>query len=315
MTPFKKCPKGILGDIQLESILTPIMFRRSRPDVFLWHSPVDTQPELRILDVGCGWGRLLGGLAVYPPYITQRLHYVGCEESRQTLEANVVTYQDILDSMSEDERLENRLASVEFATWDDLLDKGEDIFDYVYLVNVLHHVPPMEIPNVYRQIFSLVKEDGYLIIHDFFFDAYDSNIDLQRYCENSVFFSPRHVSAFFSMASTQTGLYRTIPRWGTDGRYCLFTLVLQFSNELSKDAFRHKDDFFTYEYLPAGIYASLVEIAHDLAKVKESDWFSRYYSLILSARDSVRERWKYQLQDSIAVNVAERWLARTKGSE
>lgn len=312
MNPPKKCPKNVVGDIQLESILTPIMFQRIKPPFFIHGNPLDTQPELWILDVGCGWGRLLGGLALYPQYVTKRIHYVGCEESEASLQASVAAYEDMKRSMPVNKSLEARFASVEFITWDSLHKQEEDKFDFIYLVNVLHHIPPVQIPDIYSQIFPYVKDDSYLIIHDLFLDDYDQNTDFEKYCEDCVFFSPRHVSAFFSMASSQAGLYRVIPRLGENGQFSLFTFILQFSNELSKTAFRESEDFFTHEYMPPGILASLTEIARDLTNTRKKDWLLQYRSIVLAARDEVRKQWKHTFRDSIAVYGATRWLDSTK---
>ncbi len=45
MRSLKMCPKGAIGDIQLESILTPIIFNRVQPKVFIFGGP-DLPPEL-----------------------------------------------------------------------------------------------------------------------------------------------------------------------------------------------------------------------------------------------------------------------------
>ncbi|GAI48859.1 unnamed protein product, partial [marine sediment metagenome] len=178
---------------------------------------------LSILDAGCGWGRLLVGLLSFPRHITRHLHYTGCEQTKSDLKHTKERVNELEKSILGREKFSDYFLGIDFDTWDEL-KKKEVEFDFVYLVNVLHHVQPSEIPHLFSDIMTLTKDGGYLIIHDFFFGDPLAEYDLSKYCDSCVFFDPNHVSAFFAIASTQAGLYRKMRRTSQSGKvYDLFT--------------------------------------------------------------------------------------------
>ena len=236
MRPMQRCPKGILGDIQLETILTPLIFPRTKPKAGQqWsHAPTDTQPRLKILDLGCGGVRLLAGMLAFPEHLLRHFEYAGCKPTAIAIEQAKVKLAEVERQVLGKRKFSDVLSGVTFGTWDEY-EKRESAFDFVYMINVLHHIPPQDFPSVFSNVARVIKDGGYLIIHDFYFADTKTRYDLSKYCEGCVFFGPQHVSSFFTMASTQTGIYRTMRRGSSgSGFYDLFTFVLHFEMELSK---------------------------------------------------------------------------------
>ncbi|MGZ5459131.1 MAG: methyltransferase [Thermoanaerobaculia bacterium] len=285
------------------------MFPRTRPDPLQRHTrtTLDTQPNLRILDVGFGWGRLLGGLLAFPGYITTHLEYVGCEPTSELLESSKAEMGNLQAQMLGGGRFEDIVGAVSFSTWEELLHLRRSYFDYVYLVNVLHHVSAVDIPELFTNIFKLVRDDGYLVIHDFFFGAPSpERWDVSKYCDDGVFYGPQHVSALFTMASSQTGVYRVMRRGGLLGHYDLFTFILQFANDLAKSG-PTSDFSFTVD-----IPTALNVILQDLATVSAGglDQCSRNHAArIACGHDALRKStWRTRLAVPPADFAAEKWL-------
>jgi hypothetical protein len=295
-----KCPKGTVGDIQLETILTPLLFPRTKPSRIWSHTIHDTQPNLYILDAGCGWGRLLAGLLSFPRYITKHLHYTGCEPTQSDVEQSKKRISELEESLLGQDKFSDYFLGTDLDTWDNLKKGGRE-FDFIYLINVLHHVKPSEIPHLFSDIMTLTKDGGYLVIHDFFFGEPEAEFDLSKYCDNCVFFGPNHVSAFFAMASTQTGLYRKMRRTSQNGKvYDLFTFILNFANELSKSQYENSvwyDDYFSYLDIPAALDISLSDILAMPKVLGNVEWFSRYHAYVASCHSDLRQKWQRAIDD------------------
>ena len=114
------------------------------------------------------------------------------------------------------------------------------------------------------------------------------------YCNEAVFLSPRHLTALFGMASTQTGLYRTVHRQGAAGSYDLFTFILHLENELahaSSEGSTWGDDYWSY--LDA-VAALDVVVDHHLGEIDEwpsSQSKRRYKKVVRIERARYREAW------------------------
>ncbi|WP_299546914.1 class I SAM-dependent methyltransferase [Seonamhaeicola sp.] len=307
MFRYKNCPKGIQGDIQLETILTPLLFPRTKPGKGeLWvGSPIDTQPKLKILDVGCGWGRLLAGLMSFPPHLTKNIEYFGVESSVSEKEFSLKRIADLERVFPGNKKFSDVISKIDFGIWDDFKDLKSE-FDYVYLVNVLHHLPPTMIPTIFKNINRLVKGGGYLIIHDFYFHNPSDKYDLSKYCPNSIFFGPNHLSSFFTMASSQTGIYRTMRRKTEKGIYDLFTFILHFENELA-EPLSVNDDFFSHEYMPVGIDASLDDIISRCSSLLKNEWFLNYVGYLKESKVQLNKNWHllYKTEQSRSVS---KWI-------
>jgi len=153
------CPRGMIGDIQLETILTPLMLTRTRPSS-TWSGTIhDTQPDLSVLDIGCGGGRLLGAMLSFPQHITEHISYTGCEPSESAVLEAEQRLAELEKTLMGRRRFKSRFADIRIDTIDALEGRGVE-FDFVYLINVLHHVRPAEIPRLFSHILSLAIVRG-----------------------------------------------------------------------------------------------------------------------------------------------------------
>jgi len=98
----------------------------------------------RVMDVGCGNGRLLEAFA------NKQIKYLGVDQSENLIALAKLKNPDF-----------------EF-TVGDILDLGkinELDFDFVYSIAVLHHLPDQELRiNALRQLKNKIKDDGKIII-------------------------------------------------------------------------------------------------------------------------------------------------------
>jgi SAM-dependent methyltransferase len=300
-----KCPRQIVGDLQIESILSPLLFPRMKGPKSGEQWDDGLSPTLHILDVGCGWGRLLGGLLGFPPHLTMEIEWVGCEPTAALLDISrrqVAELEDLLKG----QHFKDRLAAVAFATWDELLTSRRSYFDYAYLVNVLHHIQPADIPNVFAAIFSLMKPGGYLVIHDFFFGQPDVGHEYAKYCEDGIFLGPHHVSALFATSTSRTGVYRIMRRGRRPAYYDLFTFVLEFAHDLGKQ--EPAGDFSFTVDLPS----ALGVVLDDLRKESQASvhaWRHGHAARIEKAIiDLEASRWATRIGVHDVVFAASRWL-------
>jgi cyclopropane fatty-acyl-phospholipid synthase-like methyltransferase len=150
------CKKALLGDIQMESILTPLMFPR-KPGEPPFGDLSTTQPDLCLLDVGCGWGRLLGSLLAFPKYFTQHVSYIGCEPTDAQARLSKEEMNRLQFEISKSAAFDEGLAEWDVLSWESLKARARS-FDFVYLVNVLHHIPPNDLPRVFGEISTLMKD-------------------------------------------------------------------------------------------------------------------------------------------------------------
>lgn len=300
-----KCPQQIVGDIQIESILSPLLFPRVRDPKAVDQTGEDLSPALHILDVGCGWGRLLGGLLGFPSHLTLEIEWVGCEPTAALLDESKRQVAD-LEDLLQGQRFKDRLGAVAFATWDELLSSRRNYFDYAYLVNVLHHIQPADIPNVFAAIFGLMKPGGYLVIHDFFFGQPEEGREYTKYCEDSIFLGPHHVSALFATSSSRTGVYRIMRRGRQPAYYDLFTFVLEFAHDLGKQE-RGGDFSFTVD-LPSALGVVLDDLKKE-SQASADAWRHSHAARIEKAMaDLQASKWATRMGIHDAVFAASQWL-------
>jgi len=305
--PYDICPASNVGDLQLEVILTPLLFNRAPLNGTIGHTPYDTQPHLSIVDIGCGAARLAGAFVSFPPHVIDRLNYTGCETSNESVDVSKhelirLSGQPQFDPIQE---LLNNRSQVH--TWQTLRTAHEATFDVAYVVNVLHHVDLATLPSFLMDVVSLVKDGGFVVLHDFYLADDPKNIDTDKYCNDSIFLSPLHYTALFSMASTQTGNYRTIERRAPDGRrYDLFTMILHVENELTKG--QYEDDYISY--IDIGVAMNVVLGYHneEVAKWVPSPWQAQYVEALEGARQHFSAEWPYDMEFVPATFMARRAL-------
>jgi len=104
----------------------------------------DLKTGSRVLDVGCGQGRLLEILA------DKKINYLGVDSSRELIELAQKNYSNYKFLVSDVLSLD-RMA--------------ESDFDYVFSVAVLHHLPGKKLPiEALRQMAAKLAVDGRMII-------------------------------------------------------------------------------------------------------------------------------------------------------
>lgn len=288
----------------------PLKTSKTQPGQLWSGTTADTVPRLKILDLGCGGVRLLAGMLAFPEHLLRHFEYAGCEPTAIEIKKAKIQVAEIERQLLGQGKFSDVLSGVTFGTWDKYRSHA-NTFDFVYMINVLHHIPPEDFPSVFCNIARVIKDGGYLIIHDFYFADPRTYYDLSKYCDGCVFFGPQHVSSFFAMAPAQTGIYRTMRRGSSaHGFYDLFTFVLHFENELSKKAYNESvwyDDYFSYLEIPSGIHASLEDILDRSCQMSQQEWFEEYHDHVQACRDKMRFRWKYAF-GLVFPEYIERWI-------
>ena len=284
-TTYERCPASTAGDLQLEVVLTPLLFNRSATVLPLsHHNPAATQPQLHVLDIGCGAARLLGALNAFPPHVVDAITYVGCEASSHLVSQSRRELA-LLTSDSRYGRLSSFHERAQVFTWQKVARSMKNRFDIAYLVNVLHHVHPLALPRFLMDVVELVRDGGFVVIHDFYYSRPEA-IDEAKYCRDSLFLSPRHLTALFSMASTQTGNYRTIERRSqNDTHYDMFTFILHIANELSHQTRSDVNaDFLATDDLVGALDVALYDHEKEVHSWYSAPWTLRYADTVSAAR-------------------------------
>ncbi|CAH1783904.1 unnamed protein product [Owenia fusiformis] len=111
---------------------------------------VDSMPELKnkleagiqVLDVGCGWGGLGGAFAkLYPKSTLYGIDLEGIDIAKK----NNADIKNAIFSVADCTKLD--------PSW-------SDKFDYVYIRNVLHFVPPKSLDSSIQEIYRVLKPGG-----------------------------------------------------------------------------------------------------------------------------------------------------------
>ncbi len=123
-----------------------------------WVTPHIIKGEiLKILDVGCGKGRVLNGLIQLYPDKLSLIDYIGIDiEEKYIEEAKVLINQ-------------SRFYNVEFydsSKRSNIYEELKDTFDLVFCVNTLHEIKPKDLPEFLIKMIRCVNKKGRLIIHD-----------------------------------------------------------------------------------------------------------------------------------------------------
>lgn len=108
-----------------------------------------------IVDFGAAKGRLIEGIATDFPKLLKKINYYAydnsakdSDECKKVMDSHGFSIDNYCNSF-EDLKLK-------------LLDIG--LSDYVLMVNVIHEISPNEWPAIFEDIYSLLKDDGSLII-------------------------------------------------------------------------------------------------------------------------------------------------------
>lgn len=120
--------------------------RKKQPWPELIEMAKDIQVGQKVLDIGCGSGRLLEVLQ------DKKITYIGIDPCEKLLENARKQYSGM---------------NIEFRTGNilELGDFPEYNFDHVFSIAVLHHLPGTELRlNALRQLKNKIKQDGRLLI-------------------------------------------------------------------------------------------------------------------------------------------------------
>lgn len=230
---MKACLLNSSGDRQLEPVLTPLLFLDTKLDLEEGGGVVSSFPGARILDFGCGNGRLLDAIGTYCPSVIRNLQYVGWDLSLDAVEkARTIAKQSrSATELPLNQRL--RSCKIELAP-DDLTGIARGTYDAIILVNVLHHLDPVrKLPEFIREAFRIMRENGYLVIEDFFLGEYPEELDITGIypCPDGIYFGPAELAAMCSSGWRENfGLYRFFKRNSAGKTWYGYTFVLHHSH-------------------------------------------------------------------------------------
>ena len=105
----------------------------------------------KLIDYGCGKGRLLEGLKTLDDARKKNLTYIGINKEYPHETEKVAKSYGI---------------KAEFYTTEDF-EKLDLKVKYLYLINVLHEIPLNELPSRLYHIFKTLEVGGWIYIHDF----------------------------------------------------------------------------------------------------------------------------------------------------
>jgi SAM-dependent methyltransferase len=227
---MKACPLNSAGDLQLESVLSPLLFFQTDFGSHDTMTPASFH-GVRILDFGCGSGRLLDALSTYGAGVLGHIEYVGWD----TNEEAVATARSIAEryprGAADPRPLGQRLGSysIELAP-DDLGRVAAANFDVIVLVNVIHHLEPTTaLANFLRQALRLLRRSGYLLVEDFFLGEYPPELDTSSiyFCRDGVYFGPAELSSVFCSGWGAPGTFRFFKRRRNKHLWYGYTYVLR----------------------------------------------------------------------------------------
>ncbi len=118
---------------------------------------MENDEDFTLIDYGCGEGRLLFALSHIPKVIKKHITYVGVDVDEEHLEA--------LSAKIKESGFESEFKSCTVMNLQDFFEAGLDA-DYIFMVNVLHEIPLNELPKLIKDLESMVKKDGVMLIHE-----------------------------------------------------------------------------------------------------------------------------------------------------
>lgn len=206
---FFGCPIRSSGNLQLESVLSPLLMLQQSTGGSDEFDPTFF-PIVRILDFGCGNGRLLDALRTFSTTVLRSIQYVGLDISAEAIEAakRVASRPDI--DAPNNNSLEVRLRECIVGNVSEYADRMPySKFEIVHIVDVIHHLNPIdELPKFLHKIINLLSLGGYVIIEDVFLGNYPVNLAMETYlCDRACYLGPAELGCIFSPHAS-SGFYR-----------------------------------------------------------------------------------------------------------
>ncbi len=146
--------KDILSNATVFDTFTGLIIQPKRKFDFI-RDCVGNVKGKKVLDLGCGYGRMLESMNGYEKY-------VGIDYSNLYIEKAKKLFSD--------------RDNIEFICTDlnEYVNKSDERFDIVMMVGVMHHLNNKEIDNAMKNIKKLLKEDGLFVSYD---GAYTDNMN------------------------------------------------------------------------------------------------------------------------------------------
>jgi SAM-dependent methyltransferase len=277
---MKTCPLNSAGDLQLESVLSPLLFFQTD---FGSQDPMTPASfrGARVLDFGCGSGRLLDALSTYGAGVLGHIDYVGWDADESALANARLAAQRRPDGTAGIKPIEQRLRSckIELAP-DDLASVAEAGFDVIVLVNVIHHLNPVTtLADFVRQALRLLRGRGFLVVEDFFLGEYPAEIDTRGIynCQDGVYFGPAELSAVFCSGWGAPGTFRFFKRRRTECVWYGYTYVLHNAGRAMYFPGYNRDGA---RCLPGIKFALATMKTRAVVAAERNSWYSGYAALL-----------------------------------
>lgn len=253
--------------------------------------------KVRVLDLGCGWGRVLGSMSDFSHELKSSIQYVGCERTSEELDIHMKSFEEMTSS----ENITEAFDSVDFLSYDQLKAEPLFSFDVIFIVNTLHHIRPAMMVELFEIIGSLMRSGGQLFIHDLALRLSTSGkpVNEQFYCEDSIFFGPEHIRNMIG-DNRNAGHYRIIPRERAGKEYWLYTYALTYNEHT--EHIKENSRFNTKKNMPISLLACIDDIEHAVASSGcSSERKTRYLELLKRRRAQVVEKYRPYFEE------IERW--------
>jgi 2-polyprenyl-3-methyl-5-hydroxy-6-metoxy-1,4-benzoquinol methylase len=113
--------------------------------------------EFNLVDFGCGNGRFIHGLQHLNDEILEKMNYVGVDIEKECLEETLKSIEET--------GFKDRVKSYELFETQKFLEKKEKN-DIVIVINVLHEIDLINLPDILHSLGQNLKHNGHLIVHE-----------------------------------------------------------------------------------------------------------------------------------------------------
>ncbi len=284
----RTCPVNSAGDLQLEPVLSPLLFFQTDTGLQDPMTPAAFRGA-SVLDFGCGSGRLLDALSTYGTGVLGHIDYVGWDRDTEAVQDARAVAARCPDAAPRAKPLDQRLRScrIEPAP-EDLAHVPEASFDVIALVNVIHHLDPVtDLPDFLRQALRLLRGGGFLVVEDFFLGEYPAELDSDAIyrCQDAIYFGPAELSALFCSGWGAPGAFRFFKRRRSGGVWYGYTYVLRNAGRAMYFPGYNRDG---ERCLPGVKFALETMEARASVAAERNRWYSQYAAL-LARRLAARE--------------------------